>query len=999
MYQTYVTTSTGKGIHPTSNDTLSHEHARVNMHGWINDVLEKFILEIAGKGVLAEVREKCGFQTQKWELLQEYPDGATFALVFAVCELTGFEAPAAIEAFGGFFMKHFRSGGYASLLRCQGGTLRAWLSGVNDLHTHLKSVVNDKFMFPELWCTDDTSADAEDGSFVMHYMSPRGGGALSYLVVGIAKDAAQYYFGSEITLDLLESQGENDAEATTWRIKFIRGPDGKDEEYKAMGSQGPALRYPLKMRDVKATPEPGAEGAAAGGSAGELGGTMTCPFSGAKIKVPGAGSDASPGKDPIALEPHRKGLSRTSSETSINSFGTSDREAFGGTGGTLSTQELSELFPFFIKFNDEFVVTDCGKQIKKRSRGFIGSSLVKTMDIVHPALNHWKWTDLERCKMSTFELRPKGTKGQAAVLGLSGGLYIHRDQETDKRAGTLIVSPAVSSYEEMVRYGLSMDTDIPRHSAQRRLIMMNEHLKTESYQNLKAQQESASRERSLELKRLFVRYVSHEVRTPLSTVAVGLGLIQSQRDELMAHIADNREAVDIAEQIFDVSDESKEAVDIAVEILNTLLLYEKIEGGLLDLEQTRQPLLALVAKTAKQFSYQCRSSGVQLNLSYDPGAFAANEMSKPTVFVHVDKPKISQVIRKLLSNAFKFSPEGSTVNVKVSVISKGNAGGSFDQGAVSSTGSSLGGPRTYAHIDVKDEGAGITAENLRLLFASIIQFNSEELRNGGGSGIGLFVSKGIMDLHGGIIGATSAGVGKGTTFFIEIPITNSGSLPAHEGGSQGGTESFISMSFMSGMKSGGSGDQGSFECGLTTPSDTGRMQGLNTVASTPKFSAAGDKPASFHEVAEDGVTPVPKKVDMFLRVLLVDDSTLARKMIARYLKSVKICVEPAQAEDGAVAVDIITKSPGGEPFEVILMDFIMPNMDGPTATRIIRGMGFQGVIIGLTGQMQTEDKQCFLDAGADVVLPKPVDVKLLEHHFMQIIEHRMNPSPKGLVLK
>ena len=56
----------------------------------------------------------------------------------------------------------------------------------------------------------------------------------------------------------------------------------------------------------------------------------------------------------------------------------------------------------------------------------------------------------------------------------------------------------------------------------------------------------------------------------------------------------------------------------------------------------------------------------------------------------------------------------------------------------------------------------------------------------------------------------------------------------------------------------------------------------------------------------------------------------------------------------------------------------MPIMDGPAATKAIRALGYKGCIIGISGQVQEDDKRTFLDAGADVVLPKPVDVKTLE---------------------
>ena len=59
------------------------------------------------------------------------------------------------------------------------------------------------------------------------------------------------------------------------------------------------------------------------------------------------------------------------------------------------------------------------------------------------------------------------------------------------------------------------------------------------------------------------------------------------------------------------------------------------------------------------------------------------------------------------------------------------------------------------------------------------------------------------------------------------------------------------------------------------------------------------------------------------------------------------------------------------------MDFMMPKMDGPTATRAIRGLGFKGIIIGVTGNSSPKDLETFTSSGADLVMPKPLDIDLL----------------------
>jgi signal transduction histidine kinase len=97
------------------------------------------------------------------------------------------------------------------------------------------------------------------------------------------------------------------------------------------------------------------------------------------------------------------------------------------------------------------------------------------------------------------------------------------------------------------------------------------------------------------MKRTFVRYVSHEIRTPLNTVSMGLKLIQDLRyREQWTQEEIEKGVAPTDEDLFEMADEVKESCDIAINILNDLLLYEKMEGGLLVLERQKEPAVALV---------------------------------------------------------------------------------------------------------------------------------------------------------------------------------------------------------------------------------------------------------------------------------------------------------------------------------------------------------------------------------------------------------------------
>ena len=116
-----------------------------------------------------------------------------------------------------------------------------------------------------------------------------------------------------------------------------------------------------------------------------------------------------------------------------------------------------------------------------------------------------------------------------------------------------------------------------------------------------------------------------------------------------------------------------------------------------------------------------------------------------------------------------------------------------------------------------------------------------------------------------------------------------------------------------------------------------------------------------------------------IRVLIVDDSALNRRMLVRLLKGRLFdCLE---ASDGDIAVTAIenTLKPDGASgaVDLILMDFLMENLHGPQATQQIRGLGFQGLIFGVTGNVMPSDVSKFLNAGANQVLAKPLSMEAL----------------------
>jgi CheY-like chemotaxis protein len=114
------------------------------------------------------------------------------------------------------------------------------------------------------------------------------------------------------------------------------------------------------------------------------------------------------------------------------------------------------------------------------------------------------------------------------------------------------------------------------------------------------------------------------------------------------------------------------------------------------------------------------------------------------------------------------------------------------------------------------------------------------------------------------------------------------------------------------------------------------------------------------------------------KILIVDDASTNRKMLKRLLDDrIENILE---ADDGNIAVDIMKDMINSNelPIDIILMDFVMPNMSGPDATRIIRELGYNGIIIGVTGNNLPCDIEHFKLAGANDVLAKPLNMEKLE---------------------
>ena len=278
-----------------------------------------------------------------------------------------------------------------------------------------------------------------------------------------------------------------------------------------------------------------------------------------------------------------------------------------------------------------------------------------------------------------------------------------------------------------------------------------------------------------------LRYISHEMRSPLNTAFMGLQMSQDSI-ESVADTVKHCQAVaansDLAKEtgalqsmqkissgIEDLSETTsliKESASVALETLNEMLTFDKIEEKKLVLETDDVDVWTFVSETVRPFRLNAATEKVQLTVEC---VDLESDWLK-NVCIKADRFKLNQVLRNFLSNALKFcSREKGEVLVTV------------ERRPLSASRVRSVGPRSDAHatddvvrVSVRDNGLGISADNQKKLFGQYVQFNAGQAQKGGGSGLGLWISKTLVEMHGGVVGAESEGEGKGCSFYFELPL-------------------------------------------------------------------------------------------------------------------------------------------------------------------------------------------------------------------------------------
>ena len=412
----------------------------------------------------------------------------------------------------------------------------------------------------------------------------------------------------------------------------------------------------------------------------------------------------------------------------------------------------------------------------------------------------------------------------------------------------------------------------------------------------------------------FLADMSHEIRTPLNAI-LGITEIQLQSETLDASTRDAMDRIFISG-------------DLLLGIINDILDLSKIEIGKLELVVGRYEVASLINDTAQLNMLRIGSKPIDFELHVDsrlPAALLGDEL------------RVKQILNNILSNAFKYTAVGS-VKMTVSAetdLTAGDAGGDGDAGGGDSTGMGIdisgGDEKVDLVVSVSDTGQGMTQEYIDRIFEKYSRFNIEANRSTEGTGLGMSITRNLLDLMHGEI-AVESELGKGSTFTIRIP-------------------------------------QG--RCGQ-------EVLGEKLADNLQRFRANGMTQMKRVQISRESMP--------YGRVLVVDDVEtniyVARGLLMPY--NLKI----DSAESGFVAIEKIKK---GNTYDIVFMDHMMPKMDGIEATKIIRDMGYEGSIVALTANAVVGQAELFLENGFTDFMSKPIDIRQLNAVLNRLIRDK-HPS-------
>ncbi|HTL70786.1 MAG TPA: ATP-binding protein, partial [Candidatus Eisenbacteria bacterium] len=380
----------------------------------------------------------------------------------------------------------------------------------------------------------------------------------------------------------------------------------------------------------------------------------------------------------------------------------------------------------------------------------------------------------------------------------------------------------------------------------------------------------------------FLANMSHELRTPLNSLLILSKILAENKDKNLSP-----EQVKFAKTVYSAGQD-------LLTLINEILDLSKVEAGKMSIEPAYVSLSEIREYLEQNFRPVAAHKGLEFSVESAPDL-------PPTVFT--DTNRVQQILKNLLSNAFKFTEKGS-VTLTVRQDTKRNF--NID---------TLDRAEKVVAFSVRDTGIGIPVEKQNIIFEAFQQADGTTNRKYGGTGLGLTISRELARLLGGAIVVEST-PGMGSTFTLYLPLVYAGA------------------------------------------------------------DAAVSRET--REAAAQPVPPLPADANFKgKKVLIVDDDL-------RNLYAITNVLEPSgmvvlHAENGKTAIQALKDNPDTD---LVLMDTMMPEMDGVEATKIIRRIPkFKNLpILSLTAKAMKGDREKAIEAGASDYITKPVEAeKLLAH--------------------
>jgi signal transduction histidine kinase/DNA-binding response OmpR family regulator len=418
----------------------------------------------------------------------------------------------------------------------------------------------------------------------------------------------------------------------------------------------------------------------------------------------------------------------------------------------------------------------------------------------------------------------------------------------------------------------------------------------------------------------FFANLSHEFRTPLTLIR---GPLQQVREHLERGTLEAvpAEADDDAEQLT-IAERNAARLQ---RLVDQLLGLARMEAGTYDLAARPTDVGATVERLARGFEPLADRAGITLTGERDAGGGEDSETAEPEP-VYVDRGALERIVSNLLSNAIKFTPEGGRVAVTVRER------------------------EDVVEFSVRDTGPGIPEAEQDAVFDRFAQVDDTPTREQEGAGIGLALTRDLVDLHGGTIRLDSV-EGEGTTVTIRLP-RGPEHLPDDQIAAPQAPEEPTATD---------SPEE------TAPPSLDSSSSALDPRPSSPTDQASTPDPTRPTDGKWKNDSNGQSKI-----VLVVDDNADVRRYVRSVLTPDFSVIE---ASTGAAGVAAAREH---RP-DVILADVMMPEMDGHEMTRRLKGEPETEAIpvIMVTARAETQDEVTGLRVGADDYVTKPFDADVL----------------------